>query len=165
MTSALVTAGESPSTRQLLFGKQRLRIRCGGESEKKAKPCYTSFALSDLDVSGGLPFLIKAIQPGTDFPPSPYSVTTSGWSSVLSAVCKSVVPDGNEPNGGRSSVWQVRTSEEVGKSDGQSQGRIWFSLTHKLKSRRALRQDKCVRLQGRVAIAGLREREAPEPRK
>ena len=45
--------------------------------------CYTGFALSDLDVSGGLPLRIKAIQPGTDFPPSPYSVTTSGWSSVL----------------------------------------------------------------------------------
>jgi len=35
--------------------------------EKKAKPCYTSFALSDLVVSGGCPSF-KAIQPGTDFP-------------------------------------------------------------------------------------------------
>jgi hypothetical protein len=33
--------------------------------------CYTSFALSDLDVSGGLPLRIKAIQPGTDFPQAP----------------------------------------------------------------------------------------------
>jgi hypothetical protein len=41
-----------------------------GEGEK-AKPCYTGFALSDLDVSGGLPLLIKAIQPGTDFPQAP----------------------------------------------------------------------------------------------
>ena len=31
-------------------------------------------------------------------------------------------------------------------SDGQSPGRIWFSLTHKLKSRRARGQDSCVRL-------------------
>ncbi len=56
--------------------------------------------------------------------------------------------------GSRSSVWQVRTSEN---SDGQSPGRIWFSLTHKLKSRRARGQDSCVRLQGRVPIAGPRE--------
>jgi hypothetical protein len=38
---------------------------------EKAKACYTGFALSDLDVSGGLPLLIKAIQPGTDFPQAP----------------------------------------------------------------------------------------------
>lgn len=56
--------------------------------------------------------------------------------------------------GSRSSVWQVRTSEN---SDGQSPGRIWFSLTHKLKSRRARGQDSCVRLPGRVPIAGPRE--------
>ena len=37
----------------------------------KAKPCYTGFALSDLDVSGDLPLLIKAIQPGTDSPQAP----------------------------------------------------------------------------------------------
>ena len=56
--------------------------------------------------------------------------------------------------GSRSSVWQVRTSEN---SDGQSPGRIWFSLTHKLKSRRARGPDSCVRLQVRVPIAGPRE--------
>src|SRR5579863_10365433 len=58
------------------------------------------------------------------------------------------------------SVWQVRAfrfREEVRKSDGQSPGRIWFSLTHKLKSKCARRQDKCVRLQVRVPIAGPRE--------
>jgi hypothetical protein len=38
---------------------------------EKAKACYTGFALSDLDVSGGLPLRIKAIQPGTDFPQAP----------------------------------------------------------------------------------------------
>ncbi len=41
------------------------------KGRNKAKPCYTGFALSDLDVSGGLPLLIKAIQPGTDFPQAP----------------------------------------------------------------------------------------------
>ena len=52
---------------------------------------------------------------------------------------------------------QVRTSEKLEKSDGQSPGRIWFSLTHNLKSRLAPEQDSCVRLQGRVPIAGPRE--------
>ena len=43
------------------------------QEKRKAKMCYTGFALSDLAVSGGLPF-IPASLPGTDFPPSPYSV-------------------------------------------------------------------------------------------
>ena len=64
-----------------------------------------------------------------------------------------------------SSVWQVRISEEVEKSDDQSPGRIWFSLTHKLKSRLARGQDSCVRLQGRVPIADLKGIQAPELRK
>lgn len=42
----------------------------------KAKVCYTGFALSDLAVSSGLPF-IPASLPGTDFSPSPYSVNPS----------------------------------------------------------------------------------------
>jgi hypothetical protein len=38
--------------------------------------CYTGFALSDLAVSSGLPF-VSASLPGTDFSPSPYSVYPS----------------------------------------------------------------------------------------
>ena len=68
-----------------------------GLGEKKAKACYTRFALSDLVVSGGLPF------PNGKFslaqiPPSPYSVTTSGWSSVIQQITE-LVPAGNEPSG------------------------------------------------------------------
>jgi hypothetical protein len=84
MTSAFVTAGVSPPNRQLLIGTHslmtpvaRMRIaqslRDSGDSwrARKVASCYTSFALSDLDVSGGLPLRIKAIQPGTDFPQAP----------------------------------------------------------------------------------------------
>ena len=42
--------------------------------EKKAKPCYTESALSDLVVSGGLPSEGNLAQ--HRFPPSLYSVTT-----------------------------------------------------------------------------------------
>jgi hypothetical protein len=47
----------------------------GGKKEK-AKVCYTRFALSDLEVSSGLPFIPASLL-GTDFPPSPYSVYPS----------------------------------------------------------------------------------------
>jgi len=38
--------------------------------KRKAKVCYTGFALSDLAVSSGLPF-VSASLPGTDFSPKP----------------------------------------------------------------------------------------------
>ena len=66
---------------------------------EKGETCYTSFALSDLDVSGGLPLLIKAIQPGTDSPkPLQRNHVGSHDEERFPVMFWVVVPDGYEPD-------------------------------------------------------------------
>jgi hypothetical protein len=67
--------------------------------EARKRACYTSFALSDLDVSGGLPFLLRQFSPA-QISPKPLQrnhlrLEQCAFSSLLS-----VVPPDNESNGG-----------------------------------------------------------------
>ena len=82
-------------------------------------------------------------------------------------MCWVVVPAGNSQVGGTDSVWQFRAASIPERNvEGQSQGRVWFSLyAYFLKSRRAPEEDSCVRTSRSGSDCRPQGRRAPETKK